>query len=384
MRVALMVRIGAPLKPPYAYHLVMSARTQFDHSKPQSPVHNPQSPNYDALLVVSFGGPDGPADVIPFLENVLRGRNVPRERMLAVAEHYHHFGGRSPINDQNRQLIAAIEGELATHGPHLPVYWGNRNWHPLLPDTLRRMAADGIRRALAFVTSAFSSYSGCRQYRDDIVRAQQEVAADGISPPAVEKLRVFFNHPGFVEPMVERTRQALEQIPADRRKLASLVFTAHSIPQAMAVNCRYEAQLHESCRLVAEGVGRTEWSLVYQSRSGPPQQLWLQPDIGDFLEERQVSGVRFRDVVVVPIGFISDHMEVVYDLDADLRQRCERLGINMVRAGTVGTHSRFVRMIRELIVERLTDFPNRLALGSLGPSHDFCPQDCCLYEYQPK
>jgi ferrochelatase len=369
----------------------MSARTQFDDSTSQAPTSGPQLPKYDALLVVSFGGPDGPADVIPFLESVLRGRNVPRERMLAVAEHYHHFGGRSPINEQNRQLIAAIEHELAQHGPQLPVYWGNRNWHPLLPDTLRTMAADGIRRALAFVTSAFSSYSGCRQYREDIVRAQQELVADDISPPAVEKLRVFFNHPGFIEPMVERTQSALEQIPADRRQLAKLVFTAHSIPQTMADNCRYDAQLHESCRLVAEGVGRPEWNLVFQSRSGQPLQPWLEPDIGDFLERCQAMGVRHgessigcQDVVVVPIGFISDHMEVVYDLDTELRQRCERLGINMVRAGTVGTHSRFVRMIRELIVERVSNSPERLALGTLGPSHDVCPDDCCLYEYQRK
>jgi ferrochelatase len=349
---------------------------------------------YDALLVVSFGGPDGPDDVIPFLENVLRGRNVSRERMLAVAEHYYHFGGRSPINEQNRQLIAAIERELAEHGPQIPVYWGNRNWAPLLPDALGKMAAEGVRRALAFVTSAFSSYSGCRQYREDIARAQQVVAAGGwpadsrqasrLSPLQVDKLRVFFNHAGFIEPMIERTRAAIQQVPAERRNTAPLVFTAHSIPRTMADNCRYEAQLHESCRLVAEGIGRADWHLAYQSRSGPPQQPWLEPDVGDLLERCQVSGVRCQEVVVVPIGFISDHMEVVYDLDTELRQRCERLGINMVRAGTVGAHPRFVRMIRELIVERMTDSPQRLALGPLGPSHDVCPEDCCRYEYQHK
>jgi ferrochelatase len=357
----------------------MSDPTESDLATPPSPSPSSQSLKYDALLVVSFGGPDAKSDVIPFLENVLRGRSVPHERMLEVAEHYYHFDGRSPINDQNRQLVAAIERELARHGPHLPVYWGNRNWHPLLADTLRKMAADGIRRALAFVTSAFSSYSGCRQYREDIADAQNAV---GAHTPQVDKLRVFFNHPGFIGPMVERTRAALEQVPMDRRNLTPLIFTAHSIPQTMADNCRYEAQLHESCRLVAEGVGRNPWSLVYQSRSGPPQQPWLEPDIGDFLERRQVSGVRCQDVVVVPIGFTSDHMEVVYDLDTELRQRCERLGINMVRAGTVGTHPQFVRMIRELVVERMTDAPQRLALGALGPSHDVCPQDCCLYEQQ--
>ena len=245
--------------------------------------------SYDAVLVISFGGPNGPDDVLPFLENVLRGRTVPRERMLEVAKHYHHFGGRSPINEQNRSLIAALERELAEHGPSLPVYWGNRNWHPLLPDTLRQMAADGVSHALAFVTSAFSSYSGCRQYREDIGRAQQEV---GGSSPQVDKLRMFFNHPGFIEPMVERTRTALEQIPAQHRDDALLVFTAHSIPSAMAAGSRYEEQLREACRLVAEGVEHINWHLVYQSRSGSPQQPWLEPDIGDFLVRVQGSGLR--------------------------------------------------------------------------------------------
>ena len=328
----------------------------------------------DALLLVSFGGPDGPDDVLPFLENVLRGRNVPRERMLEVAEHYQHFGGKSPINDQNRALIAALERELAEHGPQLPVYWGNRNWHPLLADTMRQMAADGVQRALAFVTSAFSSYSGCRQYRENIMAAQATVAA----APQIDKLRVFFNHPGFIEPIVERTQDAFQQIPAERRNDALLVFTAHSIPQAMADGCRYETQLREACRLVAEGLGQSDWDLAYQSRSGPPQQPWLGPDIGEFLQQRHTTG-NLRDVVVVPIGFISDHMEVLYDLDTEVRQLCDQLGINMVRAATVGAHPRFIRMIRELIVERMTDTPQRLALGTLGPNHDVCPEDCCLY-----
>ena len=337
---------------------------------------------YDALLFVSFGGPDGPDDVIPFLENALRGRSVPRERMLEVAEHYHHFGGRSPINDQNRRLIAAIEQELAAQGPRLPVYWGNRNWHPLLPETLGRMTADGVRHALAFVTSAFSSYSSCRQYRENILAAQAEV---GPGAPQVDKLRVFFNHPGFIEPMIERTREALQQVPSDRRDRAMLLFSAHSIPLAMAQNSRYEEQLREACRLIAEGASlrerageRGNWHLVYQSRSGPPHQPWLEPDINDFLRDRQAGGLS-HDVVVVPVGFLSDHMEVLYDLDTEVRQLCDRLGINMVRAGTVGTHPRFVQMIRELIEERISAKPKRQALGMLGPSHDTCPQDCCLY-----
>ncbi|HEX5471071.1 MAG TPA: ferrochelatase [Lacipirellulaceae bacterium] len=342
--------------------------------------------SYDALLIVSFGGPDKPDDVLPFLENVLRSRNVPRERMLEVAEHYYQFGGRSPINDQNRALIAALEKELAQHGPHLPVYWGNRNWHPLLADTLRQMAADGVSRALAFVTSAYSSYSSCRQYRENIAAAQAEV---GPSAPQIDKLRAFFNHPGFIEPMIENMRAALERIPAGRRSSTELIFTAHSIPTAMAANCQYEEQLHEACRLVVEGLlvslslgeragMRAPWSLVYQSRSGPPQQPWLEPDVGDFIKSRHQQSP-LRDIVIVPIGFISDHMEVVFDLDTEVSELCDRLGINMVRAATVGTHPRFIRMIRELIEERMSDSPERLALGRLGASHDVCPDDCCLY-----
>jgi protoporphyrin/coproporphyrin ferrochelatase len=343
-------------------------------------------PAYDALLIVSFGGPDGPDDVIPFLENVLRGRNVPRERLLEVAQHYYHFGGRSPINQQNHALVAAIQHELVAHGSPLKVYLGNRNWHPLLADTLRQMGSDGIRRALAFVTSAFSSYSGCRQYRENIAAAQADV---GPAAPHVDKLRVFFNHPGFIEPMILRTLAAFDQIPADRRGDARLLFTAHSIPRAMADGCRYEEQLRESCRLIADGVidslylpertGVSEhWGPVYQSRSGPPQQPWLEPDINDYIRAEHARQ-RIRDLVVVPVGFISDHMEVVYDLDTETRQLCDELGVNMARVATVGTHPRFVRMIRELVEERLTDSPQRLALGSLGPSHDLCPDDCCLF-----
>ena len=221
--------------------------------------------SYDAIVVVSFGGPDKREDVIPFLENVLRGRNVPQERMREVAEHYYHLGGKSPINDQNRALVAALERELARKGPAIPVYLGNRNWHPLLADTLREMATDGVRRALAFVTSAYGSYSGCRQYLDDIARAQQEV---GASAPSVDKLRLFYNHPGFIEATAERVKQARDQLPSGSRAAAHLVYTAHSIPTAMAADSPYVEQLHEACRLVSEGVGRRDWTLVYQSRSG--------------------------------------------------------------------------------------------------------------------
>ena len=330
------------------------------------------SQTYDAILVVSFGGPEGMEDVMPFLSNVLRGRNVPESRMREVAHHYELFGGVSPINGQNRRLIAALERELEERGPRLPVYWGNRNWHPLLADTLRRMRDDGVKNALAFVTSAYNSYSGCRQYREDIERAR---AAVGEGAPRVEKLRAFFNHPGFVGPNVSNLRAALAQVPEARRADARVAFTAHSIPEAMAAGCEYERQLLETCRLVAEGAGRERWRLVFQSRSGPPTQSWLGPDIRDHLRELKQSGA--SDVVVAPVGFISDHMEVIYDLDTEARRLCEEIGLNMVRAATVGAHPDFIKMIRELILERLDASAPRRALGPLPPPHDVCPADCC-------
>ena len=328
---------------------------------------------YDALLVVSFGGPEAPDEVMPFLENVLSGRNVPRERMLEVAHHYEMFGGVSPINGQNRALIAALERELSESDLDLPVYWGNRNWHPLLADTLRQMRADGRRRALAFVTSAYSSYSGCRQYREDIERARE---AAGAGAPQVDKLRVFYNHPGFVAPNVENLQAALAEIPAARRDTAHVAFTAHSIPLSMATNCDYQAQLSETCRLVAEGARAPRWQLVFQSRSGSPAQPWLEPDICDHLRELKRAGA--TDVAVAPVGFISDHMEVLYDLDTEARQVAEEIGLNLVRAATVGTHPAFVRMIRDLIVERRTNDAVRPALGTRGAKEDVCPADCCL------
>ena len=331
------------------------------------------APSYDAIVVVSFGGPDKREDVIPFLENVLRGRNVPRERMTEVAEHYYHLGGKSPINDQNRALIAALEQELARNGPAIPVYWGNRNWHPLLADTLREMATDGVRRALAFVTSAYGSYSGCRQYLDDIARAQQQV---GASAPTVDKLRLFYNHPGFIEATAERVKEALHQLRPRSPAAAHLVYTAHSIPTAMAAGSPYVEQLQEACRLVSESLERSDWTLVYQSRSGPPSQPWLEPDINDYLRQLHASEGPC-EVIVVPIGFISDHMEVLYDRDTEARALCEELGLVMVRAATVGVHSKFISMIRELISERMEPNAARRALGNLGSWHDFCPADCC-------
>jgi ferrochelatase len=330
------------------------------------------APRYDAVLVVSFGGPEGMDEVPPFLENVLRGRHVPPERVREVASHYEHFGGVSPINAHCRALIAALREELDRCGPRLPIYWGNRNWHPMLEGALRRMAADGVKNALAFVTSPYRSWSGCRQYLDDIARARAEV---GEQAPRIDKLRAFYNHPGFVEPLVEAASAAIEKVPPPRRLAAKLVFTGHSIPKAMALTCDYEDELRETAGLVACALGRAEWSLVFQSRSGPPSQPWLEPDIGDHLRALASSGV--RDVVVAPVGFISDHMEVVYDLDLDARSRAVELGLNMVRAATVGTHPRFVRMIRELVEERLCDAPLRLHLGVRGPAPDACPADCC-------
>ena len=327
---------------------------------------------YDAVLLVSFGGPDGPADVMPFLENVLRGRNVPHERMLEVAEHYHHFGGKSPINEQNKALLAALRAELERRGPHLPVYWGNRNWHPLLTDTLREMADAGVKRALAFVTSAYSSYSGCRQYRENIAAA---CASLGDRAPQVDKIRVFFNHPGFVGPMAARVREAIGRFPETERASVPVLFTAHSIPSSMAEGCRYVAQLTEASRLVAAEVGAEKWQLVYQSRSGPPTQPWLEPDVCDAIRGLHAAGT--TQLVVAPIGFISDHMEVLYDLDTEAADLCRELGVEMVRARTVGTDPAFVAMVRDLIAERHFAEPSRLAIGTLPASHDVCPLDCC-------
>jgi protoporphyrin/coproporphyrin ferrochelatase len=308
--------------------------------------------------------------VIPFLENVLRGRNVPRERLVEVAGHYDLFGGRSPINEQNRNLLQALEADLGARGPALPVYWGNRNWHPFLADTLRQMTSDGIGRALAFVTSAYSSYSGCRQYREDIETARRSL---GPHAPDVEKLRVFYNHPGFVEANAAALTAALAQLPEKSRADASVVFTAHSLPTTMAAACRYEAQVRAACGLVAARLALPGWSLAFQSRSGPPGQPWLEPDIIAHLASLREQGA--RDVVVAPIGFVSDHMEVVYDLDVEARARARDLRLNLVRAATAGTHPAFVSMVRELILEKVEGAPPRY-LGE-PPHPGECAVDCC-------
>jgi protoporphyrin/coproporphyrin ferrochelatase len=334
--------------------------------------------NYDAILIVSFGGPESKEEVVPFLETVLRGRNVPRERLLAVAGHYYHFEGKSPINQQIRELIAALQAELEQNGPRLPIYWGNRNWHPFLADTLKKMKDDGIRRAVAFVTSAYSSYSGCRQYREDIARARAEVglSQSEAGAPEVDKIRPFFNHPAFIEATIDQVRDALQAVPADAQENVQIVYTAHSIPLSMANTSDYVKQLEEVRRLVSEALGQKNDALVYQSRSGAPGQPWLEPDILDHLRLVKARNLASA-VVLAPIGFISDHMEVLYDLDVEARRLCDALALPMARAKTVGVHPKFVAMIRELILERMNPELEKRAVGALGPRPDVCAEDCC-------
>ena len=337
---------------------------------------------YDSILFVGFGGPERRDDVLPFLENVTRGRGVPRDRLLAVAEHYDHFGGISPYNAQVRELIRALEPELAGRGITLPIYWGNRNWHPMLEDTLVEMTARGVKRSLAIVLAAYSSYSSCRQYREDIARAQ---AAAGANAPEVDKVRVFYNHPEFIAANAERVGEMLESFTALGDGKVHLAFTAHSIPLSMAQTCDYEKQLRETCRLVAEAVGfdTERWALVFQSRSGRPEDPWLGPDILDHLKNLKERGV--KQVVIHPVGFLSDHLEVIYDLDVEARVLCDELGLQMFRSRTVGAHSRFVTMLRMLVEERIGAGPQqgRPAVGIHGPSHDVCPESCCLPPPRP-
>lgn len=329
--------------------------------------------SFDALLIVSFGGPERHEDVLPFLENVLRGRNVPRERMLEVAEHYYHFDGRSPINEQTKELIAAVEKEFRDHGVKLPVYWGNRNWHPFLAETLKQMQADGIRHAAALVTSAFGSYSGCRQYREDIARALQ---AAGTEDLLIEKLPNFCDREEFIATMVDRVRAAMGQFSSAERSGAGsieaeqLIFTAHSIPLSMAESSPYVRQLKEASARVAAACGVSNWRLVYQSRSGPPSQPWLAPDICDYLREQHAAGV--RSVIICPIGFISDHMEVLYDLDTEARALCDQLGIRMVRAGTAGSHPKLISMLRDMVLNSAT-----------SPVLGYCEAGCCPAPQRP-
>ncbi len=343
---------------------------------------------YDALLLVSFGGPEKPEDVVPFLENVTRGRGIPRERLEQVGEHYFLFGGRSPINDQNRSFLAALRGDLAEHGLDLPVYWGNRNWDPYLRDTLATMAADGVTRAACFVTSAYSSWSSCRQYRENLFDAVEGL--DGA--PRLDKLRHYFNHPGFVDPVVDATLAALADLPDEVRDDARLVFVTHSIPTAMndssgdpadgggAYVEQHLSVAREVSDRVASATGRAHaHDLAFCSRSGAPHVPWLEPDINDHLEAEHAEGV--PAVVIIPVGFVSDHMEVIYDLDTEALETAERIGLPARRAGTPGDDPRFVAMVRDLLVERATvergQDVARAAVGSLGPRWDRCPVGCC-------
>jgi ferrochelatase len=340
---------------------------------------------YDALLLVSFGGPEAPEDVVPFLENVTRGRGIPRERLEEVGEHYHLFGGRSPINDQNRALLAALREDLEGAGLDIPVYWGNRNWDPLLTDAVRQMAKDGVTRAACFLTSAYSSYSGCRQYREDLAGAVGEVE----DAPRLDRLRHYFNHPGFVEPVVDATLAALADLPDGVREGAHLVFVTHSIPEAMndrsgrtggAYVHQHRSAMAEVVERVRQETGRRNPNtLVYCSRSGPPEVSWLEPDVNDHLADLAARGV--PGVVLIPIGFVSDHMEVVYDLDTEALATAGKLGLAAARAATPGVDPRFVAMIRDLLVERAAtergEDPPRAAVGSLQAVWDLCSAGCC-------
>ena len=325
--------------------------------------------DFDAVLLVSFGGPEGPEDVLPFLRNVTRGRNIPDERLAIVGAHYAHFDGVSPINEQCRRLQTALAGELSAAHLHLPVYWGNRNWHPYLTDTVQQMADDGIRRALAVVTSAYSSYSGCRQYLEDLDAAR---AAVGPSAPDITKIRQYFDHPGFVEPFRDGVREAIGQAGAG----TPLVFTAHSVPTTMAQGSDYELQLRTTAALVAEAAPDSPWSFAWQSRSGPPTVPWLEPDINDHLRDLAAAGS--STVIVVPIGFVSDHMEVIWDLDTEAQATAAELGLSMWRVATPGTlpDARFVAMWRELVEEQVVGSPRR-ALSALPPRPSPCAVGCC-------
>ncbi|GAA1923043.1 ferrochelatase [Streptomyces sodiiphilus] len=356
--------------------------------------HPPDPTPYDALLLLSFGGPEGPDDVVPFLENVTRGRGIPRERLEEVGSHYFRFGGVSPINEQNRHLLAALREDLADNGVDLPVYWGNRNWAPYVTDTFREMVNDGRRRILTVTTSAYSSYSGCRQYREDLAEALAALEKEELPLPRVDKLRVYYNHPGFLQTMTEGVLDALDRLPAEVRAGAHLAFCTHSIPLTAADASgppgqhgdggAYVAQHLDAAGYIAGAVAAatgTErpWELVYQSRSGAPHIPWLEPDICDHLRALHERGA--PAVVMIPIGFVSDHMEVLYDLDTEALAVAGELGLPATRSATVGSDPRFVAALRDLVLERAAtergEGPRHCAVGTRGASHDVCPAGCC-------
>ncbi len=344
----------------------------------------PSSPDVpiDAVLILSFGGPEAPDDVMPFLRNVTRGRNVPDERLAEVAEQYALFGGRSPINDQCRELAAALTERLAATRHELPVYFGTRNWHPFVTDTVGRMAAEGVRHAAVFVTSAFGSYSGCRQYREDLARARDEV---GAGAPELTKLRLFYNHPGFIDPLVDNLAAGLERL--SNHRMVRVLFSAHSIPLSMAAGCDYEDQLSVAAELIldrleAAGGDRPAHDMVYQSRSGPPQVPWLEPDINDHLTALATTDDRPDGVVVVPLGFTSDHMEVLFDLDTQAAHTAAQLGLSFDRVPSVGTDPRYVDMIVAL-VDEIAAGATPVAIGSQGPWPFECPEWHCAPPQRP-
>ena len=332
---------------------------------------NGTSLNYDAVLVLSFGGPEGPQDVVPFLQNVTRGRQIPDSRLREVAEHYQTFGGVSPINGQNREFIGHLSEELKSRGVDLPVMFGNRNWHPFLVDTLNAAVESAYSRILVLVTSAFSSYSGCRQYLEDIKSAVSSI--DPATPLAVDKIRPFYNSSGFIVATQSNLCATLEEFKDVPNKDVQILFSAHSIPLSMADNCDYEDQLKEACSLVMERFSDNPWELVFQSRSGQPAQPWLEPDIC-----QAIKGSDHTNIVACPIGFVSDHMEVLFDLDIDARNTCENHGIKFARVAAVGTNPMFVSGIADLIEQRCGTMPQVSTLGVRGEWPDRCDLGCCL------
>ncbi|OUU80121.1 MAG: ferrochelatase [Gammaproteobacteria bacterium TMED78] len=330
------------------------------------------SNNYDALLVLSFGGPEGMDDVLPFLDNVLEGLNVPDRAKHAIAKRYQQFDGISPINEETRKFITALKKDLLKNNIDLPVYWGNRNWHPMLKDTFKAMQDDGVKNIITFVTSTFSSYSGCRKYREDLYVANETLG----SPFKVDKLRLGFNHPSFIEAVTSRAKDAIEGFGSFDEKETIIFFTAHSLPLSMAKNTKYVAQLKEASFLVASSLRAKNWELIFQSNNASYGEPWLEPDIEEAIKGLPSRG--YKNLVIVPIGFVCDHMEVILDLDVEAKAIAKEKNINMVRANTVGDHPTYISMVTSLIQERLRGDSNRPSLGVLGPSHNYCPPDCCL------
>ena len=340
--------------------------------------------DFDAVLLLSFGGPEGPEQVRPFLENVTRGRNVPPERLDDVAEHYLHFGGVSPINRINRALIDQIRVELAERGADLPVYFGNRNWQPYVEDTVATMRDNGIRRAAVFATSAWSGYSSCTQYVEDIARAREAAGPDA---PELVKLRPYFDHPLFVEIFADTVTAAAAELSGDAR----LIFTAHSVPVAADQRCGprlYSRQVAYAASLVATSAGYDDYDLAWQSRSGPPQVPWLEPDVGDHVSALMAAGT--REVIVCPIGFVADHIEVVWDLDEELRSQTDAAGVGLARASTPNADPRFARLAVDLIDELRDDAaparvtgPDRVPGCSASINGEPCRAPHCVAQSPP-